>query len=174
MIVITITGKQSEQWTHTYEKVGRLGERRRIPTFFASIALSGRSGRYEFLVTRHTTDFIFDRQLEKFFGTGGECPPNNPGYPYHGIIHQTKTIPFGIRLHDKGCEQKTTLKAPGGTVRNSILIHHGPARSEGCFMVYGGKKGFATFKRELESLLRSVSHPKTPEIRVHVHNRPVT
>lgn len=135
-----------------YEKRGRQGRRFIVPTYVAYLRCNQQDRiLFEFAVTRDATDVVLGIQDARF-GAGGECPPHKPGTPYQAVIHQTKLIPFGLRLYEPWCRNKRSLFGTGTTQRTNILIHFGPARSEGCFTVARGKAGLAAFEQAILAL----------------------
>jgi len=167
MIWIQITG-EVDGGAHLYEQLRRPGQRRRVPTYAACASLEGGTLMFRFSVTRDASDIVFGYRTERF-GVNGECPPSRLAAPYHGVIHQSPNIPFGIRLFDANCARQQHLRGETDHERSYILLHHGPARSEGCFIIAGGKRGFSRWRTDLKHLQNAAD---STAIRVQVDPRP--
>lgn len=141
MIFMEITGNLAGVCT-LYEGFGRSGRRAVVPTYHASMELDRvPEQRVWFHVTRDASDVVFGHTSERF-EPGGECPPSRSCAPYRAVIHRSSRIPFALRFYDANCEHGYRLRGTEELERKSILLHHGPARSEGCFLIAGGNSAF--------------------------------
>ncbi|MCA9354719.1 MAG: hypothetical protein KC877_04330 [Candidatus Kaiserbacteria bacterium] len=152
MYKIIITAKPAGH-ALLYERLGRSGRRKRVRAYEAIVSMPDGT-QHSFMFTRDVSDIVFGG-LRQHFGVGGECPPNRIDLPYTGVLHRSANIPFAIKLFD---QPDQTLLGAGVVVRRNLLIHHGPARSEGCFTIAGGKRHFKRFRRLLEPILHRGVH----------------
>ena len=151
--------------TWLYEGLGQTGRKKLVPIYKSTAQSPKATRRYIFAVTRDSSCLIFSETTERF-ATGGECPPSKSGELYQGCIHHSNNLAFALRLYEPWCDKHISLKGSETTIRQGILIHHGPARSEGCFTVAGGRVGFKRFRCAIEELI------ETPEsIRILVEPR---
>ena len=168
---IVITGTLTTKVSYLYEKICKGGRKVSVPTYHANIQ-GLRGSLFHFAVTRDASDVVFNNIRDRY-GVNGECPPSTESKPYRGHLHQTKKLPFGIRLSDQECGKTRYLQGTGDTVRDGILIHHGITRTEGCFTVAGGRRGFEAFKAALEEVgMNMPPRLDIPLIYVHVEPRP--
>lgn len=152
MIHITISGKVAGV-ALLYEWFRKTGRCAIVPTYFASMQLADTpTTRCEFTVTRDASDIVFGQQTNRF-GTNGECPPCRTDTPYAARLHRSANIPFGLRLFDLECPRGERLWGTADHERAFVLIHHGPARTEGCFTIGGGTLGFLSWHAQLQKLL---------------------
>ncbi len=164
-IVITarIVGK-----TIQYEKLGKRGQKRMVPTYFAELLDdTDRASRFTFAVTRDSALIVFGKKKIRY-RKGGECPPNRTCTPYRGKIVYPKRNGFSLRLYESWCQRQYSLTGTGPIERQHILIHAGPASGLGCMSVAGGARGFARFERALQKILLD----EDEELFVFVEPRP--
>ncbi|MCU0678713.1 MAG: hypothetical protein MUF19_04005 [Candidatus Pacebacteria bacterium] len=158
--------------TWLYEEMGRAGRKTLVPTYRLVLSVDETDvfvpDQY-FAVTRDSSVTIF-ASSSPHYGSGGECPPSRVAAPYHAVWHQHGNLPDALRLYEPGANESqhrvhATLRGVGPERRRGVLIHHGPARTEGCFSVAGGRAGWRAFLsavRQFEQVTRN------PHFYVHV------
>lgn len=151
MATITISNRPVGK-SLIYEKRGRQGRLKLVTAFDASVEDERSGRRFDFAVTRDSSEVVFNGR-EPHYGASGECPPNRTFKPYHGRVRIDANVGWCIQLFERDCPAQESLRGIGDTVRKHILIHFGPARSEGCFLVAGGHPGWKRFRRLFEELL---------------------
>jgi hypothetical protein len=152
-----------------YPELRQQGRYRYVPTYLAHVSHADGTNLYSFAVTRDSSAIVFGRQTTRY-GSNGECPPSRVGRPYHAVIHdRNELFPFGLRLYEPEYRNRYHLRGEGCTVRSAVMFHHGPAMTEGCFTVAGGKTGFTEWRQVLEYLIAAST---STEIRVSVQPRP--
>ena len=169
MIFMHISGITPSKFAQLYEFPECRGRRIAVPAYQAELWSEANATRFDFSVTRDSSAIKFG-ETDEPFGPSGECPPSTRE-GFCGALHKTVNIPFGIRLYEPWCEKTISLTGTKDDVRTGILIHHGPARSEGCFLVAGGKAGFARFRQAVLALAAAEANPEDPDIRVIVDPR---
>ncbi|MFM2424259.1 MAG: hypothetical protein RLZZ70_650 [Candidatus Parcubacteria bacterium] len=152
-----------------YEGKKRTGRKRLVPTYRLVLSVDQTDSSCPdqfFAVTRDTSPVIFGDTV-RHYGTNGECPPSRISSPYLAVWHQHGSLQDALRL----CEPRfgpVTIQGVGNVLRHGVLIHHGPARSEGCMLISGGQKGWRQF-------LAAVRHFETvtadPSMYVYVQPR---
>lgn len=138
-----------EEWL--FEKLYRKGRMCKVPTYGATMNIWNKPEiEFRFAVTRDASDVVFGISPDtERYGPKTECPPSKPDSSYRAVLHDVNDdIPFALRLYEPQYRNQYHLLGQGSTVRSAILIHHGPARTEGCFTIAGGKLGFARFRRQ--------------------------
>jgi hypothetical protein len=162
IITASIVGK-----TIQYEKLGKRGQKRMVPKYFAElIDDTDWTSRFTFAVTRDSALIVFGKRKIRY-RKGGECPPNRTCTPYLGKIVYPKRNGFSLRLYESWCQRQCSLTGTGPIIRQHILIHAGPASGLGCMSVAGGRRGFACFKKALKNILN-----EDEEIFVFIEPRP--
>jgi hypothetical protein len=78
-----------------------------------------------------------------------------------------------LRLYEVGASDVSeyefaTVRGVGTERRRGILIHYGPARTEGCFSLAGGQRGWRQF---LAAVRQAETQTKNPTIYVDVQPR---
>ena len=144
MITITITHEVVGQ-ARLYEKLKRQGRFTLVPTYKA-IATTNAGERFEFAVTRDSSNVRFCDQIYRF-GTNGECPASRREEPYQArpsLLSSDQT--FSLRLFEPEVGDNAIIGI-GSVVRTGVMIHRGPGRSMGCLQIAGGKKGHRRFER---------------------------
>jgi hypothetical protein len=153
-----------------YSELRKQGQWRYVHTYRAHMSLADGSHLTSFAVTRDSSVALFAGTTERY-GKNCECPPSRPGRPYHAVIHdKTELFPFGLRLYEPEYRNQYHLRGEGPDVRSAVMFHHGPAKTEGCFTVAGGVKGFSTWKANFLTLYYVTP---IPEIRVWVQPREI-
>lgn len=140
MIEITITGKVAPGKALLYEKLGRQGKRKFVPTYeaFAHCSITGK--QFSFTVTRDSSAHVFGEQPpEDRYGTNGECPPC-ANTPYIGSVREDAKKGFRIVFFEPEHREVMGLVGRGTTLRKEMLIHFGAAASFGCIMVAGWRR----------------------------------
>lgn len=167
-VCIQISGQISGR-TWIFEGRKQTGQKRLVPTYRLVLSVELDTGFVPdkfFSITRDTSPVIFSDGV-CHYGTDGECPPSASTTPYQAIWHNYGNLPNALRLYELHLGE-AALKGIGSVMRHGILIHSGPARSEGCFTIAGGRKAYPIFEaavREFERL------SKKAEILVHVSPR---
>ncbi|MFM2381874.1 MAG: hypothetical protein RLZZ76_641 [Candidatus Parcubacteria bacterium] len=152
MLCIIITGQiKNTPKARLYQKGGRVGPYRLVPTYKCIAVDTKTKQRIDFSVTRWSSRVVFNNQIEKY-GTNGECPPNKKKQPYFArpVEHCSKT--FALKLFEETDPERIELRGQGDTIRSHIMIHKGPGCSLGCIMIAGGKKGHTRFTQKLKEL----------------------
>lgn len=168
---LQITG-QSIGRTWLYEHRQRQGRKFLAPTYRLILSVDETDSwvpDQHFAVTRDISPVLFGG-ITPHYGTDGECPPSRVAAPYQAVWHRYGKLPDALRLFEVGVsdtpeQAESTVRGVGETLRRGVLIHHGPAMTEGCFCLSGGKYGwqlFLTAVRRFESLTRN------PKFFVHV------
>lgn len=157
-VLIVITNIQAGR-ARIYEFKKRQGRQKLVWSYKAHAInpISGQS--FDFAVTRDVSDMVFGKVADQP-GEGGRCPPNVPGHPYLGRVRTDANVGWCIQLFDTDSLLQECLQGTGLVRRKHILIHFGPARSEGCFMVAGGRRGWNKFKKSFRLLLEN--NPTSP------------
>jgi hypothetical protein len=156
MLCIIITGQISNApKARLYQKGGRTGPFRLVPTYKAIAVDTKTKQRIDFSVTRWSSRVVFNNQLEKY-GTYGECPPNKKQKPYFARPEEHHSKTFALKLFEETDPERIELRGQGSTTRSHIMIHKGPGCSLGCIMIAGGKKGHARFTKKIKRILTGV------------------
>lgn len=165
MLQIVVTAKEVGE-SLLYEIKGRKGRSILVPTYKV-VAANDRGEHFEFAVTRDASDHFFSDEKPVRYGQNSECPPSRPMEPYHGRVRIDGKVSFSLQLFEPGCSRQETLRGQGPVDRKHIMIHFGPARSEGCLLIAGDDEGYLDFVRNLHRLLDSPEEA----ILVTVHER---
>lgn len=172
MIRIEIGGTPlANRKARLYKAKGQRGDHRYVSTYRLTMIPDTTSiipNLFLGYVTRDTSPALWDQGPGTRYGIGGECPPSIPGKPYCAVPHTSETIPFGLRLFEPEYGDERHLRGQGDTIRSDMLVHFGPARSEGCFTIAGGRRGMRRWQKELEEWMAKLPDP---EIRVTVMPR---
>lgn len=166
---IVITGHQAGK-TWLYEKVGRKGRKKLVPTYHANIEKPDGS-LFWFAVTRDSARIVFGTETERFL-FGGECPPSKQANPYFAKHQKAPRNGDCLLVFEDHRGEGYVLCGTESVERRSILIHAAPASSLGCFGVAGGTYGYKNFWRELCAVTDNFASES--DIRVHVEPRPVS
>jgi hypothetical protein len=115
--------------------------------------------------TRDTSDVVLGDRVYHY-GVNGECPPSRVSSPYRGMWHEYGDLPHALRIYEPRASGDpkyalSTVRGIGTVLRRGVLIHEGPARSEGCFTM----ENYAEFRTTVEHYL-AVERAK--ELIVHV------
>lgn len=133
-----------------YEKEDKHGAVLTVPAYALEI-LNDKEVQYETAVTRD----VWGGEGEEKYDTNFECPPNKEGEPYQGYVltHGRKGFRIGLcepSLFEKG--HRHALRGVGCAIRKYIQIHVGPGKSEGCFLLVGGRAQ-EDFENSMQQLL---------------------
>ena len=140
MIEVLITNQVvGRAWL--YERRMRQGKRVLVPAYLVLVICTNTGATLEFQVTRTASGLIFGESIDRY-GKNGECPPSLPGQPYYALVSNTNKGTFCLRLYEPSLREHNKLLGQGDSIRSDILIHGGPAMSEGCLIVSGGQKGY--------------------------------
>ncbi len=153
MKYILITGHQvADEWL--YEHRGQQGRRVRVPTYLAEMGDDACPElRHHFAVTRDSSAIVFGERKRRWHIRMGECPPHRTCAPYEGRRYEHPKIGTVLRIAEASSPDTTTLWGTRTLVRRHIMLHGGPARSEGCFCIAGGKPAHLTWGRLLKTIL---------------------
>ena len=166
MVLIVVTGTEVGRG-YIYEERKMQGRRRLVPSYAAFVLQESTGGKFDFAVTRDSSNCVFG-DVPRHFGEMGECPPSLPGQPYLGRIRTDCAVGWTIQLFEDWCPKKESLRGTGFFARQHILIHFGARKSDGCLMVSGGQLGWQRFK---QNFLQLVPRPEDEEIHVVVQER---
>ena len=108
--------------------------------------------RYLFAVTRDSALVVFGHRIWRY-GRNGECPPHAIYTPYRGTVDTLPRNGWCVRVFDENLKDGVSLRGACALVCTDILIHTGLASDYGCFVVAGGRSGFATFKKHVQRVL---------------------
>ena len=169
MIWINITNSVVGR-ARLYSELRQQGQLRYVYTYRAVMGYEDGTQQTIFGVTRDSSEVVFAKQSCRY-GTGGECPPSRVGRPYHAVLHKkTELLPFSLRLYEPEYRNRYHLRGEGSVVRSGVLFHHGPAKTEGCFTVAGGRAAFAAWQK---SFLQLQDNNPAQETRVCVKPRAI-
>lgn len=147
-----------------FEFMKQQGRSTQVPTYRMILSADHVSDRY-FAVTRDASEVLFgDGRCH--YGENGECPPSRLCAPYRGVVHGYGRLSHAIRLYEPGVSDNpdyalATVRGVGTHLRRGVLIHGGPARSEGCFTM----ENYAEFRGAVDHYL---TVERSKELIVHV------